>query len=142
MVYQPASIRGDGLVTATLSLGKTIGRLSSQATLGYGQDPEGDDGIGVASLGGVFSFGRRMHAGFQSRARAQLWSADKKFVTVEFPVIDFSAGPVLGYSVGPLDVIAYAGVAGLMLKSPADLGSEHSTLQIGPMGMLGVGGAL
>src|SRR4051812_4003573 len=34
VVYQPQSIRGDGIVTATVSLGKTIGRLSSQASFG------------------------------------------------------------------------------------------------------------
>jgi hypothetical protein len=141
VVYQPQSIRGDGIVTGTVALGKTIGRLSSQASLGYGQDPEGDDGLGVASLGAVFSFSDRIHGGFQGRTRAQLWSGDPKFVNLERPVLDFSAGPVLACSLGAFDVMAYGGVAGLMLKSPADATVHQTKLQMGPMTMLGIGAA-
>ena len=37
--------------------------------------------------------------------------------------IDFAAGPLLAYSLGPLDLMIQAGVAGLMLKAPADVQS-------------------
>jgi hypothetical protein len=141
VVYQPQSIRGDGIVTGTVALGKTIGRLSSQASLGYGQDPEGDDGLSVASLGALFGFSDRIHGGLQGRTRAQLWSHDPKFVNLERPVLDFSAGPVLACSLGAFDVMAYGGVAGLMLKSPAYATAQQTKLQVGPMTMLGIGAA-
>jgi hypothetical protein len=123
-----------------VALGKTIGRLSSQASFGYGQDPEGDDGLGVASLGALFSFSERIHGGLQGRTRVQLWSQDKKFVNLEQPLLDFSGGPVLAYSLGSFDIMAYGGVAGLMLKSPADRTVQQTRLQVGPMTMLGLGG--
>src|SRR5438128_11504152 len=67
LVYQPQSVRGDGLVTGTVSFGKKIGRLSSFASLGYGQDPEGDDRLASASLGAVVGLSRRVHLGLDSR---------------------------------------------------------------------------
>jgi hypothetical protein len=141
VVYQPQSVRGDGLVTGTVSLANTVGRLSSQASVGYGQDPEGDDGVGFTSLGGVFSVTERVHVGIQSRARVQLWSNDQKFTTLEQTTMDFSAGPLAAYSVGGFDLMAYGGVAGLMLKAPAEL-SARTRFQLGPMMMLGIGAAL
>jgi hypothetical protein len=141
-VYQPQSIRGDGIITATVSLGKKIGRLSSQATFGYGQDPEADDGQGMTSLGAVFRVGERAHVGIQSRARVQLWTTDQKFVNLEQPMMDFTAGPLLAYSVGPFDLIAHGGIAGLMLEAPPGAVGERTRLQLGPLVMLGVGAAL
>ena len=142
LFFQPQSIRGDGLVTGTVSLGKTVGRLSSQATFGYGQDPEGDDGLGVTSLGGVFRVTERVQAGLASRARVQLWSNDRKFSMLEQPVMDFTAGPLLAYSLGCFDIIAQGGLAGLMLKMPPDAIGDHTRFQLGPLVMLGVGATL
>ena len=142
VVYQPQSIRGDGIVTATVSLGKTIGRLSSQASFGYGQDPEGDDGLGVTSVGAIFRASERIHLGIDGRARAQLWSTDKKFASLEQPIMDFTAGPLLAYALGRFDIIAYGGIAGLMLKAPPELAGDRTRLQLGPLAMLGVGAAL
>jgi hypothetical protein len=139
VVYQPQSIRGDGIVTGIVSLGKTVGRLSSQATFGYGQDPEGDDGLGVASLGGVFSVSERVHVGIQGRARAQLWSTDRKFANLEQPLMDFSVGPLFAYSLGAFDVMVHGGVAGLMLRAPPEIGGERARLQLGPVALLGLG---
>lgn len=140
--YQPQSIRGDGLVTATVSAGKTIGRLSSYASLGYGQDPEGDDGVGVASLGAVFRVRGGLHTGFQSRTRFQLWSHDGKFDRLAQPSMDFSAGPLLAYSLGTFDIMAQGGIAGLMLKEPPEAIGERTRIQLGPMVMFGIGAAL
>lgn len=140
--YQPQSIRGDGLVTAAVSAGKTVGRVSSQATLEYGQDPEGDDGLGGAALGAVMRVGHRVHLGVQGRARFQLWSQDQKFANLERPVMDFAAGPLLAYSLGPLDLMAQAGIAGRMLKAPADALADPTKVQLGPLVMLGLGGSL
>jgi len=142
IVYQPQSIRGDGIVTATVALGKTIGRLSSQASFGYGQDPEADDGLGVTSLGAVFRVADRVHAGMQGRARVQLWSTDRKFTNLELPALDCSAGPLLAYSVGVFDFIAQGGIAGLMLKAPPEAPGDRTRLQLGPMVMFGVGASL
>jgi hypothetical protein len=140
--YQPQSIRGDGLVTGTVCLGKTIGSLSSEASFGYGQDPEGDDGVGVTSLGGLLRVTERVHAGIQSRARLQLWSKDRKSATLEQPVMDFSAGPLLAYSAGRFDIMAHGGIAGLLLEAPPGTVGERAKLQLGPMVMLGIGTAL
>src|SRR4029077_9352084 len=115
---------------------------SSQASFGYGQDPEGDDGLGVTSLGGTFRVTERVNAGLQSRARVQLWSADKKFANLDQPVMDFTVGPLLAYSLGPFDVIAHGGIAGLMLKAPPEAPGERTRLQLGPLLMLGIGAAL
>jgi hypothetical protein len=142
VVYQPQSIRGDGIITATVSAGKTIGRLSTQASFGYGQDPEADDGLGVSSLGAVFRVGERVHLGVDGRARVQLWSTDKKFASLEQPVMDFTAGPLLAYSLGPFDIIAHGGLAGLMLKAPPEAVGDRTRLQLGPLMMLGVGATL
>jgi len=142
VVYQPQSVRGDGIVTATVSLGKQIGRLSSQASFGYGQDPEGDDGLGVTSLGAVLRLTERVQAGLQSRARLQLWSADRKFEHLEQPMMDFSAGPLLAYSLGPFDIMAQGGIAGLMLKAPPEVAGERTRLQLGPVVMFGFGATL
>jgi hypothetical protein len=140
--YLPASIRGDGLVLGVLSFGKTFGRLSSQAMFGYGQDPEGDDGFGVTSLGGTYKLTERVHIGVASRARFQLWSADSKFSSLDQPVMDLSAGPLVGYSIGRFDIIAQGGIAGLMLRSPPETTGERTSLQLGPLMMLGVSAAL
>jgi hypothetical protein len=139
--YQPQSIRGDGNVIATGSLGKTIGRLSSQATIGYGQDPEADDGLALASLGAVLRMGERFHAGLHGRMRTQLWSTDKKFVNLEQPMLDFCAGPLLAYSMGAFDIMAQGGIAGLLVKPP-EIGVERTSLRFGPMLMFGVGTTL
>jgi hypothetical protein len=142
VVYQPQSIRGDGIVTATVALGKTVGRLSAQGSFGYGQDPEADDGLGVTSVGAVFRASERVHLGIDGRARVQLWSTDKKFASLEQPIMDFTAGPLLAYAVGPFDLIAYGGLAGLMRKAPPELVGARTGLQLGPLVMLGVGAAL
>jgi hypothetical protein len=142
VVYQPQSIRGDGLVTATVSAGKTIGRLSSQATIGYGQDPEADDGVGLASLGAVLRLTERVHAGVQSRARAQLWTEDPKFANLEQPIMDFAVGPLLAYSLGPFDLVAHGGLAGLMLKAAPEALGPRTRFQLGSLVMIGVGASL
>jgi hypothetical protein len=140
--YQPTSIRGDGLLIATVSLGKRIGRLQSQLTFGYGQDPEGDDGVGMSSLGGTYRVTEHFNAGLQSWGRFQLWSEDKKFTNLEQPLADFSAGPLVAYSLGHFDLIAQAGLAGLLVKAPPETIGERMKLELGPMAMLGVGAAL
>lgn len=144
--FEPQSIRGDGLVTGALSLGKRISRVSSQAVFEYGQDPEGDDGVGGTSLGVVVALSERVHIGAQARTRLQLWTKDKKFETVEQPVMDFSAGPLLAYSVGGFDVMAHAGISGLLLKQPSQRAGEapggQDRFEAGPTVMLGIGARL
>ncbi len=142
VLYQPQSIRGDGIVTATVSLGKTVGRLSSQASFGYGQDPEADDGLGVTSLGGVFNVSERVHVGVDGRARIRLWSTDRKFESLEQPLMDFAAGPLLAYSLGAFDIVAHGGIAGLMLQAPPRAAGEPTRIELGPLLMLGVGTTL
>ena len=56
--------------------------------------------------------------------------------------MDFSAGPLLAYALGPFDIIAHGGIAGLMLKAPPDGAGDRTRLQLGPLVMLGVGAAL
>jgi hypothetical protein len=126
----------------TLSLGKKIGPVSSFATLGYGQDGEGDDHMGSASLGAVYGVSERLHLGIDSRARFQLVSSDKKFDFLTEPAVDFGAGPLLAYALGAFDFTAQGGVGGLMLKGPKDARGERTTLQLGPMVLLGIGAAL
>jgi hypothetical protein len=142
VVYQPQSIQGDGIITATVSLGKQLGRVSSQATFGYGQDPEADDGQGMMSLGAVLPVGGRMHLGISGRARVKLWTTDMKFASLEQPLMDFTVGPLLAYSLGPFDILAQGGLGGLMLKAPPDAVGDRTRLQLGPLVMLGVGATL
>jgi hypothetical protein len=58
--------------------------------------------------------------------------------------MDFSVGPLLAYSLGPLDIIAQGGLTGLILRAPPapDLGAEHTRFQLGPLVLVGVGVAL
>jgi hypothetical protein len=140
--YQPQAIRGDGLIMGTVSLGKKIGPVSSFATLGYGQDGEGDDRMGMTSVGALVGVSERLHLGLDSRARFQLASHDAKSLSFAEPTMDFCAGPLLAYSLGAFDLTAQGGVAGLMLRGPKDARGEPTTLQLGPLMLLGVGAAL
>lgn len=141
LVYQPQSIRGDGLVTGTVSFGRKIGRLSSLASVGYGQDPEGDDRMASASLGAVVDLSRRVHLGLDSRVRL-FRSNDRKFDALAEPTVDFCAGPLLAYSIGAFDIIAHGGLAGLRLAPPRATSGESAALRVGPLALLSFAAAL
>jgi hypothetical protein len=143
VLYHPQSIRGDGLVSAALLLGKKIGPVSTFGTLGYGQDPEGDDFMGWATLGAMYALSGRFRVGLDNRVRFQLGSDDEKFKGVVQPTMDFCTGPLLAYSLGPFDVTAQGGIAGLVLESPeTQQAGERSVGRLGPLALLGLAAEL
>ena len=140
VVYQPQSIRGDGIVTATVSLGKTIGvprgPLGCRPGSRRGRRPRGDVGRrGLQSQRAHSPRARRSGAG--SAVVHQ-----QEFASLEQPIVDFTAGPLLAYALRQFDIIAYGGIASLMLKAPPELAGNGARLQLGPLAMLGVGAAL
>jgi hypothetical protein len=140
--YQPQAIQGDGQILSTLSLGRTFDSVSPFLTLGYGRDPEGDDQMGLTSLGAVVRVSDRFHLAIDSRARFQLASTDAKFANITKPVLDFVVGPLVAYSLGPFDFTAQGGLSGLAVQTPADARTAHNSLTLGPLALLGVGATL
>jgi len=96
----------------------------------------------VTSLGAVFNVSERVHVGVDGRARIRLWSTDRKFESLEQPLMDFAAGPLLAYSLGAFDIEAHGGIAGLMLQAPPRAAGEPTRIELGPLLMLGVGTTL
>jgi hypothetical protein len=107
----------DGLIEAVVAVDRRVGRLSGFAHLGYGQDDEGDDRQGEASLGGLLAVGERTHLGFNARLRFDLLSTDPRRGARGEPGLDLVVGPTASVALGSVALLGQVGYAGVRKDS-------------------------
>lgn len=100
----------EGLVSGTLAFGRRWDRLGTFANVGYAQDVEGDDREGELFLAVLFETASAVQLGLESRLRWDLFSADPKHEERESNLLDFTAGPCVQWTLGPIALLAQAGV--------------------------------
>ena len=101
----------EGLIQALLTASVHLGRTALFGNLAYGQDAEGDDQEGEAMFALLHSLSESLQLGFESRARFKLASSDQKPRAVPLSTVDASVAPTLSYALGPIALLAQAGVS-------------------------------
>jgi hypothetical protein len=107
----------EGLMQGLLTAATHIGRLALLGNLSYGQDPEGDDREGDVGLAALYELSAALHVGVESRLRFDLGSQDPKRAARRDTSFDAIVAPTVGYSVGPVALLAQAGVSTMRAKS-------------------------
>lgn len=141
LFYLPQDIEGEGLVKATLFLGRNVGQARLFANLGYGQDPEGDDGQGEVSMGFLLPSAPALLLGFDARGRARVFSTDEKHNGSYEPILDVLAGPVAHYVLGPLVLTGHTGWSSVVIRGPQGARPTNDLRQ-GVSGIISAGFAL
>jgi hypothetical protein len=138
LFYEPHDIEGEGLVRGTLALGRRFGELALFGTAGYGQDPEGDDHRAELSAAMLYTIVPAFYVGFDGRARALVFSSDEKHDGLSEPVLDFSAGPLAQFLVGPVALSGQFGVSAVRYATHGMVPRSSET-RLGPMALVGAG---
>jgi len=121
----------EGLIQGVFALGRRFGPLGIFANLAYGQDPEGDDREGEASLAALYAVSSPLQVGLESHLRVDLFSDDPNRELRGDPTFELTAGPTAHYSIGPVALLAQAGVSAV----------EIDHVRVGVIALGGVGGA-
>ena len=92
---------------------RRTGRTALIANLAYGQDPEGNERDGEVRLAAIARAGAgdRLHLGIDARWRFDLGSQTAKLQAANEPSYDLDAGPVAALVVGPVALVAHAGLS-------------------------------
>jgi len=142
LFYLPQDIAGEGLVKASLSLGRNFGALAIFTTVSYGQDPEGDDHHAELAVGSLLPLGPAVFVGFDGRARALVFSADAKHNGISEPVFDVALGPLAHYLIGPIVLTSQVGASALAIEGPHGSPRPPAEMRYGVLGLLSAGLAL
>ena len=94
-----------------LSAGKRFGRTMLLANLAYGQDPEARERDGEARAAALVRVGQRAAVGVDGRWRFDLGSDAAKLMAAREPTFDLDVGPVAALPLGPVALIAHAGLS-------------------------------
>jgi hypothetical protein len=101
----------EGEIESVLSVGRRMGRTTLIANLAYGQDPDGNERDGEVRLAAITQIGARLSVGFDGRWRFDLGSQTAKLRASNEPTYDVDAGPVAALILGPIALVAHAGVS-------------------------------
>src|SRR5262249_48243871 len=133
--YKPEGFtEAEGEIELVLSFGRRFGRLATFANLVYGQDPEAKERDGEVRLGGLFAFTDQLQGGIDARLRLDLGEEEGGERRVKGGAEwDLVWGPTASYAVGPVALIAQAGMS-VFGTEPARLGM---VALVGAAGVLG-----
>jgi hypothetical protein len=110
--YRPEGLtEPEGEIETVLSVGRQIDNKTIVANLAYGQDPEGNERDGEIRLAFLLQLGQRLNVGLDGRWRFDLGSNTAKLKASNEPTYDIDAGPVAAVAVGPVALMAHAGVS-------------------------------
>jgi hypothetical protein len=107
----------EGLVQGLLTAATRLGRLGLLGNLSYGQDPEGDDREADFVLAALYELSAALNVGLESRLRFDLASQDPKRAARGDASFDGIVAPTVGYSVGPVALLAQAGVSTMRART-------------------------
>jgi hypothetical protein len=131
--YRPEGFtEAEGEVELVLAFGRRFGRFATFANLVYGQDPEGAERDGEVRLGALYAASSLLQAGLDARLRLDLGSSDGKRRAEGGAEYDLVFGPTASYALGPVAVIAQAGMSVFGTQSA----------RLGAVALLGAAGVL
>jgi hypothetical protein len=142
LFYLPQGIDGEGLVRASVFVGRDIGKVALFGNVSYGQDPEGDDHHAELSVASLFRAAPQLMLGADARMRALVLDSDEKHNGMTEPVLDLAFGPVAHYVLGPVVLTGQAGLSALALKGPHGSIRPTIEMQYGTLGLFSAGFAL
>jgi hypothetical protein len=119
----------EGELEALASFGRSFGRVRGTANFAYGQDPEGNERDGEASIGVQIEPVERVSAGVLGRYRDALGSRGEAGV-----VRDVFAGALATATIGRVGVTGLFGVSGIETKT-------SGAIETGVSGVVAVGAA-
>jgi hypothetical protein len=130
--YKPEGLtEGEGEIEAIFMLARRFGRMGTFANFVYGQDPEAAERDGELRLACLYTIKERLQAGLDTRFRFDLGSDPGKRRAKLEADYDLLAGPTASYALGPIALVAQAGVSAVRVTS----------LQVGAAAVGGVGAA-
>ncbi len=141
LAYLPQNIEGEGLVKASLLVGRNLGQLGLFSSMSYGQDSEGDDHQAELAVGTLYPLVPAVFVGADARARMLVFSSDTKHGAIAQPVVDVAAGPLAHYVLGPMVLTSQVGVSALATEGPGSLRAA-SEMRYGMLALITVGFSL
>jgi hypothetical protein len=103
----------EGLLQGTLSLGMHGDTGALLASLGYGQDGEGDDHVGDTRLVALRHLVGTLHLGLDGHVQWLLESSDPNRALHGTPSLELTIAPTLTYGVGPAMLTLEVGWSGV-----------------------------
>jgi len=110
---QDRFVTEDGLFQGTVSAGLHGDVNAVLASIGYGQDGEGDDHMGEARLIALHRLAGALHVALDGHAQWLLDSTDPHRVQHATPSLEVTIAPAITYSVGPTVVMLEIGWSGV-----------------------------
>lgn len=99
----------EGEIETVASFARSWGNWLTLASLAYGQDPEGRERDGEATLAALLEVAERYHFGVDARIRVDLGSAQEILRAHREPVLNAQVGPVANMALGPLALTLHGG---------------------------------
>jgi hypothetical protein len=118
----------DGLIQAVLTAAVHLGKTGLFGNLAFGTDAEGDDQEGEVLVAMLHSINQALQLGFEARTRFKIASDDPKRHAEPVENADLSIAPSLSYGIGPIALLAQAGVSALHVRD----------WKVGPIAMAGM----
>jgi hypothetical protein len=140
--YLPHDIEGEGLIKASVLVGRNFGAVAFFGAMSYGQDPEGDDHRAELAMGTLLPVGEAIFVGLDARLRTLVFSSDKKHDGMFEPVIDLAVGPLVHYVLGPIVLTGHAGLSALAIDGPRGSAQPTRETRYGMLGLFSAGFAL
>jgi len=105
----------EGEIETVLSVGRRFGRTLLLGNVAYGQDPEARERDGELRAAVLVGVGQRgdIQVGVDARWRFDLGSETAKLMASREPTYDVAVGPVAALPLGPVALIAQAGVSAI-----------------------------
>ncbi len=101
----------EGEIETVLAVGRRVGRTMLIGNVAYGQDPEARERDGELRAAVLVRVGQRADLGMDARWRFDLGSDTAKLMASHEPTYDVDIGPVAALPLGPVALIAHAGVS-------------------------------
>jgi hypothetical protein len=101
----------EGEIESVFAVGRRVGRMTLIANLAYGQDPDGNERDGEVRLAAITQVGAHLNVGVDGRWRFDLGSQTAKLRASNEPTYDVDAGPVAALTLGPIALVAHAGLS-------------------------------
>jgi hypothetical protein len=113
---QDRFVTEEGLFQATISAGAHGDAGAVLASIGYGQDGEGDDHLGEARLVAYRRMAGALHVGLDGHVQWLLDSTDPNRVQHQTPSLELTVAPAMAYSVGPIMLVLEVGWSGVEIE--------------------------
>jgi hypothetical protein len=110
---QDRFISEEGMIQGTLSLGMRNDDSAVLVNLGYGQDGEGDDHIGIARLVALRHVVSTLHVGVDSNIQWLFDSTDPNRAQHGTPSLELTVAPAIAYGVGAATLTLEVGWSGV-----------------------------